>query len=505
MQSFAKAPQSAKHTSGPQRRQAATRSLLRASQRLNRAACACGGTCPHCRGEPRAAANLQPKLTVNQPGDAFEQEADRVAEQVMRMADPNPPAAAKPVSMGRLQRRADDPHGAATAPPIVHDVLRSSGQSLDASTRAFMEPRFGRDFGDVRVHVGDKSDQSAKAVRALAYTVGRDIVFAAGNYKTGTTDGRRLLAHELTHTMQQAGGKSYERASTAPDVQSQPVQVARQDGGVGGADAGTEEIHDAGEIPLPGGVPEQPEPPPPEMQEPAPQPQPVQPPRTQQPLQPGLAWANCPGKRGGNPSLRLAGFDGTTAGTHISDIQVDIHANNFTNVTLTWQNLSLSPGTTPPTSLNASPGAGICRTDCSDNCNSQVNGSHCTSLSPPTFQVQGYGCYLGSSPKATFVTWFNYTRGIAFHYFDVPNHPESHGCVRMERDPRGAEWIFDNTLAGITNVTVNRNTAEGPGPKCWRGGALVDRPSSAPTGPVGSCAPAPTPPTGGPTRHGRGH
>jgi hypothetical protein len=257
VQSFARVPQSAKHASSPQRREAAPRALLHAPQRLNRAACACGGTCPNCRGETRVATNLQPKLTVNEPGDAFEQEADRVADQVMRMADPNPPAdplpSAKPDSTQRLQRRTTDPHRPATAPPIVHEVLRSPGQPLDASTRAFMERRFGRDFGDVQVHVGGKADQSARAVRALAYTVGRDIVFGAGNYKTSTTEGKRLLAHELTHTMQQSGGTStgtaigFSRNSVAPTVQSQSVRVARQDGG---ADAG---VPDAGES-LPGSV-----------------------------------------------------------------------------------------------------------------------------------------------------------------------------------------------------------------------------------------------------------
>src|SRR5207302_6062309 len=86
-----------------------------------------------------------------------------------------------------------------TAPPIVHDVLSSPGQPLDAGTRAFMEPRFGHDFGQVRVHTDARAAESARAVNALAYTVGQDVVFGAAQYAPETAAGRRLLAHELTH------------------------------------------------------------------------------------------------------------------------------------------------------------------------------------------------------------------------------------------------------------------------------------------------------------------
>ncbi len=91
-----------------------------------------------------------------------------------------------------------------TVPPIIHEVLSSPGQPLDMDTRAFMEPRFGYDFGQVRVHTDAKAAQSARAVSALAYTVGRDVVFAEGRYDPGTRQGRKLLTHELTHTIQQS-------------------------------------------------------------------------------------------------------------------------------------------------------------------------------------------------------------------------------------------------------------------------------------------------------------
>jgi hypothetical protein len=94
---------------------------------------------------------------------------------------------------------------AGRAPPEVGDALRGPGAPLDASTRAFMEPRFGHSFADVRVHSGTQAARSADAVGARAYAVGRDVVFGAGQYAPGTHEGRRLLAHELTHVVQQGG------------------------------------------------------------------------------------------------------------------------------------------------------------------------------------------------------------------------------------------------------------------------------------------------------------
>jgi len=89
-------------------------------------------------------------------------------------------------------------------PPIVHDVLRSPGQPLDAATRAFMDPRFGHDFSRVRVHTDTAAAGSAQNVNALAHTAGRNVVFGAGQFAPGTSSGRQLLAHELTHVVQQS-------------------------------------------------------------------------------------------------------------------------------------------------------------------------------------------------------------------------------------------------------------------------------------------------------------
>ncbi len=90
-------------------------------------------------------------------------------------------------------------------PPIVHEVLRSSGQPLDAEARAFFEPRFGHDFSHVRVHTDAKAAESARAVHSLAYTVGNDVVFGTPLYASTSFQGRQLLAHELTHVVQQSG------------------------------------------------------------------------------------------------------------------------------------------------------------------------------------------------------------------------------------------------------------------------------------------------------------
>jgi Domain of unknown function (DUF4157)/OmpA family len=103
-----------------------------------------------------------------------------------------------------LQRRAAGADSTATVPSIVHEVLRSPGQPLDAATRSFMEPRFGKDFSSVRIHHHSEAAKSARAVSAYAYTVGQNIVFGEGQYSPSSSSGRKLMAHELTHTIQQS-------------------------------------------------------------------------------------------------------------------------------------------------------------------------------------------------------------------------------------------------------------------------------------------------------------
>ena len=118
----------------------------------------------------------------------------------------------------RLQRRAAGQADTTEVPAIVQSVLHSPGQSLDPRTRAFMEPRFGQDFSRVRVHTDTQAAESARAVNAQAYTVGRDVVFGAGQYAPNTQPGAWLLAHELAHVAQQSGGMgSVQALSLEPD------------------------------------------------------------------------------------------------------------------------------------------------------------------------------------------------------------------------------------------------------------------------------------------------
>jgi hypothetical protein len=146
---------------------------------------------------------IQTKLELGKPGDAYEHEADRIADEIVRMETVSPPLHVRRT----LQRSAaDDVGGMLSASPLVDEVLASGGRPLDKSVRRFMEPRFGHDFSRVRVHTDDAASRSTQAVSAHAYTVGDDIAFCAGKYAPGTQDGNRLLAHELTHVVQQTGG-----------------------------------------------------------------------------------------------------------------------------------------------------------------------------------------------------------------------------------------------------------------------------------------------------------
>jgi hypothetical protein len=235
---------------------------------------------------------LQAKLAVNEPGDQYEQEADRVADRVMRLASPGGTVPATPAGQGlqracasceeeeRLQRaplpdvlqrkcaaceeeeeplmraasgilQRDEAGGPAADPaleaeeiaeeeeekdgcaqtkrapgvPVVTpsieagiDSLRGRGTPLSPPTRDFFEQRLGYDFGSVRVHTGPRADASARSVGALAYTLGTDVVFGAGQYAPHSDTGRRLLAHELTHVVQQTPAAARKIARTAAPV-----------------------------------------------------------------------------------------------------------------------------------------------------------------------------------------------------------------------------------------------------------------------------------------------
>lgn len=146
-----------------------------------------------------AARAIQTKLQISEPGDTYEREADRIADQVM--AAPSTGA----VSSGPLhiQRFSGQPAGQTReAPASVDRVLASPGRPLEPALRQDMEQRFGYDFSQVRVHTGAAAEQSAQDVNALAYTVGHHITFGAGRFAPEMSEGRRLVAHELAHVLQ---------------------------------------------------------------------------------------------------------------------------------------------------------------------------------------------------------------------------------------------------------------------------------------------------------------
>lgn len=179
---------------------------------------------------------IHAKLKIGQPGDIYEQEADRVAEMVMRMPDPNTTKGAaisgqiqvphiRRISPGcdeemrrqevieepikeedeTLQRKEMVGLTPGVAPSLGANLssIKGGGQPLSEFTLAFFEPRFRYDFGQVRLHTDSRAAELARGVNALAFTLGHDIVFGAGQYAPESVSGRRLLAHELSHVVQQ--------------------------------------------------------------------------------------------------------------------------------------------------------------------------------------------------------------------------------------------------------------------------------------------------------------
>lgn len=173
-----------------------------------KASCPCGGGCPHCQTK-------NTNLPVSQPNDALEIEADQIADKVMRMPKPFrfSPSENK-VNRKRAEREEDEKgkklhltenhdNTYSFAPPVMQDVLSSGGKPLDTRTRRFMESRFNYDFGNVKIHDNDLAAKSASSINALAYTSGNNIVFNSGQYNANSDSGKKLLAHELTHVIQQ--------------------------------------------------------------------------------------------------------------------------------------------------------------------------------------------------------------------------------------------------------------------------------------------------------------
>jgi hypothetical protein len=314
--------------------------------------CSCGGTCPACRARARA-----------QSGDH--------------------------------------------APAIVDEVLRSAGHKLDDETRAAVEPRFGHDFSAVRLHADARAAESADAVGASAYTVGNDIVFNAGRYAPRSTAGRQLLAHELTHVVQQsgsAGGGALVVGETDSPAEREAEQAAAAVTG-------------------------------------------------------GAAPAIMPGRR----ALRRQ------ADPHIDTVTVSLSGSE--SASLSWKGsppadapgkdsftVSTGKGYSDP---DDDPGT-CTRSCCSDpdaQCASPWNqprklGACCTPEG--TFKTgrtrpehNGWKYWTPVEPVHT-----AYGRGIALHQHDeVTGEAIGHGCIRMDED--NAKRIADYHVAGTTKVVIS--------------------------------------------------
>lgn len=206
--------------------QAKTAKFLPHTQGILQRKCACGNhttadeECAECA---KKKAMLQRKLSIGATNDPLELEADRIAEQVMT----RPPHSEVSGIAPRIQRyavRAGESMD--TAPDSVDSVLAGSSRPLESGLRNGMEQRFGYDFSNVRVHTGGIAEQSADDVKARAYTVGRNVVFGAGQYQPTTHRGQRLIAHELTHVIQQSGPMATLSATIPGEYKAQAITAS---------------------------------------------------------------------------------------------------------------------------------------------------------------------------------------------------------------------------------------------------------------------------------------
>ncbi|HCB48831.1 MAG TPA: hypothetical protein DEP47_04750 [Chloroflexi bacterium] len=191
--------------------------------------CTCGGACPRCRiNQP-----LQAKLVIGSPNDKYEEEADQVSERVMRIPESmiqrqtvpeeeeplqaksltsqiTPLAQRQPVSEEEEEEPIQTkPKGGSrsSVTSAMHEQiqsLRGGGRPLTMAERAFFEPRIGCDFSHVRLHTDARAQETARALRAHAYTMGQDVMFGKGEYSFVIKEDQKLLAHELTHVVQQS-------------------------------------------------------------------------------------------------------------------------------------------------------------------------------------------------------------------------------------------------------------------------------------------------------------
>jgi hypothetical protein len=197
---------------------------------------ATGGECTECA---KKRGSLQRKLRIGAVNDSLEHEADRVADQVMHSPAENL-LNRSPQKIHHVGNSGGDFEG--DIPESVTRTLAGPGRPLDEALRQGMEARFGHDFAAVRVHQDPQAEQSARDVNARAYTVGNSIVFAPGEYSAHSNTGQRLIAHELTHVIQQTAmvpNDAYPNGQAAVSKQhSASMQYLQRQPANAGKDAG---------------------------------------------------------------------------------------------------------------------------------------------------------------------------------------------------------------------------------------------------------------------------
>ena len=184
--------------------------------------CACqrptgpDGKCARCNRD-RLASNgtlIQPELKISHPTDQYEREADRLADFVMHVPDGR-----RPMDRQVFTQRASNLN--ATGQPSGDD-----GRLLHEGEREFFEPRFGHDFGKARIHNDSRADRFNRELNARAFTVGSHIYFSQGELEPTTYRGRLLLAHELSHVVQQRGSDANAPLSSTARMATRPLMVA---------------------------------------------------------------------------------------------------------------------------------------------------------------------------------------------------------------------------------------------------------------------------------------
>jgi hypothetical protein len=308
-------------------------------------------------------------------------------------------------------RRVASVESSAAAPPIVHQVLNSEGQPLEASARAFMESGFGYDFSRVRVYTDEKAAESARAVNALAYTLGQKIVFGAGQYTPDSAAGQRVLAHELAHVVQQTSSNGADAGVNTLRVGESGSALERE------ADAAAERV---------------------------------------------LSGGRLQSLTESSPSIQRAG------GPFIKKVTVNLTPSE--TATLEWD--GTPPSTPGADHFTVSTGKGYSdpgdprgtctRTCCSGaatQCAPPYNepgsvGSCCTPVGTsfytgtPMTQHGGWNWWTPVEPLHT-----SMGRGIALHQHDtVTGDAIGHGCIRME--DANAHRIFLYSRGRQTNVTI---------------------------------------------------